>query len=276
MPKLSSVSSLRRHSVMFALTTIVFLSFGSLYYWHAKSVRLTYDGQTRRIFTQAPTLKEFLEAERIELGPDDYITPTLETPILHNTAAKITRVTREDIVDVSTGAATVTWQTRTRQNLRRIHVERGIADVTTEHIQIIKHDGIEVARARVSLRTAKVPFFTLHLLNKEGRPVKDYDLRAAKVHYMRATGYYVGEKTVPSNVTYLGYKLRRGLVAVDPKVIPLRSRLYVVGYGYAYAADTGSAIKGKRIDLAVKDKYEEARYNRKYVPVFVLETAPDW
>ena len=48
------------------------------------------------------------------------------------------------------------------------------------------------------------------------------------------------------------------------------------GYGYAYAADTGSAIKGLRIDLAVKDKYEEARYNRYNVPVYILEKSKSW
>jgi 3D (Asp-Asp-Asp) domain-containing protein len=93
---------------------------------------------------------------------------------------------------------------------------------------------------------------------------------------MRSTGYYVGERTVPSDVTFHGHKLQRGLVAVDPTVIPLGTRLYVDGYGYAYADDTGSAIKGLRIDLAVKDKYEEARYNRYNVAVYLLERKKTW
>lgn len=276
MPRLYSVSSARRHSVALALTAFVFLSFGSLYYWRANSVRLTYDGQTRRIFTKAPTLKEFLSEQQIALDTDDFITPELDTPILYNTAAKITRVVREEVVEISTGTPKITWQTQTRQNLRRIHAQRGMAEVTTKYLQIVKYDGIEVARALVSTRKTKVPFFTLKLLNKDGRPIKEYDLRSSKVISMRATGYYAGEKTVPGTVTFSGHRLQRGLVAVDPKVIPLGTRLYVQGYGYAYASDTGSAIKGNRIDLAVKDKYEEARFNRHHVPVYVLEKSKSW
>ncbi len=49
--------------------------------------------------------------------------------------------------------------------------------------------------------------------------------------------------------TAIGIPLQYGVVAVDPTVIPLGSRLYVQGYGLAVAADTGSAIRGDRIDL---------------------------
>src|SRR3990167_3865473 len=43
------------------------------------------------------------------------------------------------------------------------------------------------------------------------------------------------------------------LVAVDPKVIPLRTRLYIPGYGFAIAGDTGGSIKGDKIDLGFDD-----------------------
>jgi len=49
--------------------------------------------------------------------------------------------------------------------------------------------------------------------------------------------------------TRLGWKLQKGVVAVDPTVIPLRTVLYVPGYGIARAGDTGGGVKGKLVDL---------------------------
>lgn len=54
-----------------------------------------------------------------------------------------------------------------------------------------------------------------------------------------------------ADLCYLGLHLREGIVAVDPTVIPLGTHLYVEGYGYAVAADTGGAIVGDRIDLLI-------------------------
>jgi 3D (Asp-Asp-Asp) domain-containing protein len=262
--------------IILPLTVLLFLSGGSLFYWKSTSVRLIADGKTRRLFTKAHTLKDFLQEQHILLGPSDFVTPPLETPIGHNTAAKITRVTTEIFVNISSGPAVVTWQTRNRANLRRVLIQKGYAENLTKKIQLTKYDGLEISRAILYVKKTRSPFLTLTLLDREGQPTKQYNLLKCKTLRVRTTGYYVGERTVPGTVTYLGYKLQHGLVAVDPKVIPLRTRLYISGYGYAYAADTGSAIKGLRMDLAVKDKYEEARVNRYNVPIYILEKAKKW
>ncbi|HYG56960.1 MAG TPA: 3D domain-containing protein, partial [Symbiobacteriaceae bacterium] len=75
---------------------------------------------------------------------------------------------------------------------------------------------------------------------------------------MTASMYATGEPGVGA-ITYTGLTVRIGTVAVDPRVIPLGRLLYVEGYGYAVAADIGSAIKGNRIDLFTHD-YNEAAY----------------
>lgn len=73
-----------------------------------------------------------------------------------------------------------------------------------------------------------------------------------------------------SGVTASGIPARHGLVAVDPRVIPLGTRLYIMGYGPALAADTGGAIKGNKIDLCMEDYHEAMRFGRRTVEVYIL------
>lgn len=68
----------------------------------------------------------------------------------------------------------------------------------------------------------------------------------------------------------MGHQLKRGCVSVDPNVIPLGSRLYIEGYGYAVADDTGGSIVGNRIDLAMDSNAEALNFGRKDVVVHVL------
>ena len=73
-------------------------------------------------------------------------------------------------------------------------------------------------------------------------------------------------KVIPAN----GHRLQRGMVAVDPDVIPLGTQLYIEGYGYAVADDTGGAIVGNRIDLAMDSTSEAENFGRRDVVVYVL------
>jgi len=66
--------------------------------------------------------------------------------------------------------------------------------------------------------------------------------------------------------------MRHGIVAVDPRVINLRSEVYVPGYGVGLAGDTGGAIKGKRIDLGYDDDNLKLWY--RWVDVYLLTPVP--
>lgn len=70
--------------------------------------------------------------------------------------------------------------------------------------------------------------------------------------------------------TATGRKAEYGIAAVDPRVIPLGTTLYVDRYGFAIAADTGRKIKGFRIDLCFPTHREALRFGRKTVKVLLL------
>ncbi|TWT06209.1 G5 and 3D domain-containing protein [Planomicrobium sp. CPCC 101079] len=77
-----------------------------------------------------------------------------------------------------------------------------------------------------------------------------------------------------SGITATGINLKSNpgikLIAVDPSVIPLGSKVWVEGYGYAIAGDTGGAIKGNKIDLFVADQSAALAFGRKQVKIKIL------
>ncbi|WP_409344883.1 3D domain-containing protein [Paenibacillus sp. MBLB4367] len=96
-----------------------------------------------------------------------------------------------------------------------------------------------------------------------------------------ATGYSAGKESTgktPSHpeygITYSGVKVRKdtfSTIAADPKVFPLGTVLYIPGYGYGVVADTGSKIKGNKIDLYFKTKDQVyQQWGKKTVRVYVL------
>lgn len=71
-----------------------------------------------------------------------------------------------------------------------------------------------------------------------------------------------------SSTTATGMAAGFGVVAVDPQVIPLGSKLYISGYGQAVAGDVGGSIKGKRIDLGFETASKN--FGRRQVQVWLL------
>jgi 3D (Asp-Asp-Asp) domain-containing protein len=78
-----------------------------------------------------------------------------------------------------------------------------------------------------------------------------------------AVAYYLPGRTAS------GVPVRKGVVAVDPKLIPLGTRLYVPGYGLALAADVGTAIKGRIIDLWFPSTALARNWGRRTVTITV-------
>jgi 3D (Asp-Asp-Asp) domain-containing protein len=78
-----------------------------------------------------------------------------------------------------------------------------------------------------------------------------------------AVAYYLPGKTA------LGVPVRKGVVAVDPKLIPLGTKMHVPGYGPSLAADVGTAIRGRVIDLWFPSTVQARKWGRRTVTVTI-------
>jgi 3D (Asp-Asp-Asp) domain-containing protein len=143
----------------------------------------------------------------------------------------------------------------------------GTGGVRERTYRLLYVDGTLVSRVLVSDSLLKPPTGDALAV---GTSV--YQGGATNEFYMEATAYSPTVQETDGNpwMTASGMKSGRGVVAVDPKVIPLGSKLYVEGYGYAIAGDTGGAIKGDRIDVFFYSSGEMAEWGRRWARVFVL------
>lgn len=70
-------------------------------------------------------------------------------------------------------------------------------------------------------------------------------------------------------ITSTGKKLRKGIIAVDPKHIPMGSHIFVPGYGWGIAADIGGAIRGRHIDVCIPSRHMVGRWGRQKIKITI-------
>lgn len=152
---------------------------------------------------------------------------------------------------------------------------------TVTHIQLPQKMKVPGKSEPVSLPIAQE---YQQQINYRYVPKLDSDLSKLKAVEVTATGYFAGKESTGKNpdhpeygITFSGIKVKRddkslSTIAADPSVFPLGTVLFIPGYGYGVVADTGSAIKGKKIDLYFDTKdqvYKE--WGKKTVKVFIVK-----
>ncbi len=135
------------------------------------------------------------------------------------------------------------------------------------HVFLITcHNGQEIKREQIRTQVLVQPSNQVIAAGNSytvSRGGQRFDFREAKS--MEATAY-----TYTGNRTATGVYPAVGMVAVDPKVISLGTKMYIEGYGYATATDTGGAIKGNRIDIFLETYSQCMKWGRKTVKVYLL------
>jgi 3D (Asp-Asp-Asp) domain-containing protein len=248
------------------------------------------------------TVRDAIEACGLQLNNLDRIYPTPGTPAYNGQKIRITRVRAVTKSYTVTVDPDVRYQLTT--DLRPGHskvVQWGRSGLIELAERIWFKDGVVSGReklarkivrptqdkivalgARAQYMPGQVPYHNRYarayrLASRSGSPRDRIEsrqtgtLRAVRSVTLVATGYSPDPRENGGwSHTATGLPIGYGAAAVDPRVIPLGTKLYIEGYGYAFACDTGGAIKGHRIDLAY-DSYGAANSKgRRKVRAWIL------
>lgn len=228
-------------------------------------------GRSRTVTTNARTVGELLRGEKIVLDAYDRCEPSLNAALPSEKSVRITRIRVDQVAETTSIPHPVrhSYDADLRAGIRKIVVP-GKDGVRTTKYQDTYKDGQRVRRKVVATRSVaprtavvKVGLRGMQLASRGAVPHR-------RVISMVATGYGPTENGRWGNRTATGTRVGYGSVAVDPRVIPLGTKLYVEGYGYAVARDTGRAIKGRRIDLGFGSASEARKVGRRPVRVLIL------
>lgn len=244
--------------------------------WRAQPVVFAIDGREMRVLTAAPTVGEAVARSRVPVRVDDRLEPGRDQPIVAGMRITVTRVVRS----YQHWPEKIPFETVKREDMTmdigQTKVIQGGVPGSQERLVLVTYEGgRQVSVQELSKRVFREPTTAILRVGTAGTIVREgRTLRFLKALQVTATAYDPGPISCgasASGYTAVGLKATKGIVAVDPRVIPLWSRVYVDGYGFAVAGDTGSAIKGNRIDVCF-DTYDEAiHWGVKRVKVYILE-----
>lgn len=238
---------------------------------HAVPVTLVVGGTAMEVKTAEPTVGQALKSWGVEVDVNDRLDPALDTPI--TSGQKITVVKVEEKETKVKVKVPYTVQRRQDSNLElgqtRVD-QKGQEGVAEQLITQVWEDGKLVSEKVVSEQVVQAPVSEIVAVGTMGTISRGgTEYRYSRVIDAVATAYCPND--VGGSHTAIGIKPRRGIVAVDPRVIPLGTKVYVENYGQALAADTGSAIKGNRIDIFVDSQKEAVNWGRRKVKVYILK-----
>jgi 3D (Asp-Asp-Asp) domain-containing protein len=222
--------------------------------------------------TSAPTVGEALDLVGVELGPLDRTNPSPDQAVTDGLQIRVTRVSRCEAVEESAipSRTVVLAEPDMPAGFTKI-LSHGSDGLVRRIWRVWEKDGEETSRSLVSEETLAEATDTVVLRGTYGAPTRGGNWRRPLV--MTATAYDPGPRSCgryADGYTATGAKAQKGVVAVDDRVIPMGARLYIPGYGFAVAADRGSAIKGMKIDLCYNTYSEAIQFGRRKVKVYLL------
>ena len=257
----------------------------------AVNLKVLVDNKVLNISSAENDIALMLKAQKITLGPTDTILPSLKTNLTKGMDVVITRVKTKTIEEKEPiGFKTVIKNDKNVLKSKKSISQNGVKGEKSISIDVTYENGKEVARKVVNEIIVKEPKnkiivqgtkspITVSRGSYSKGTAKAVNISAApssgKTLTVKATAYWAFNG-VNNTYTASGRKAIRdpsgySTIAVDPRIIPLGTKLHVAGYGNAIAADKGSSVKGKYIDVYFNTRQEAINWGVKYLKVTILD-----
>lgn len=256
----------------------------------AVPVNIIADGKVTALKTYKNTVGEALEISGIKLGPKDKLDDlTCDDRIMSGMEIHVVRVKEDQVKErIQIPFKTIIKENNSMDAGAERLVKQGKEGLREKVYKIVLENGKEVSRTLLKQITVLEP--AARIIERgtvlSHKTARGEVFRYSKVINVRASAYSLtfketgkkpGDKYFGITATGMDLtKMQKGVIAVDPRVIPLGSKVYVEisgktrDYGYAIAADVGGGIKRDKIDLFFSDASITESWGRKKARVYIL------
>ncbi|MFE0504219.1 ubiquitin-like domain-containing protein [Peribacillus butanolivorans] len=246
----------------------------------AFSLKLVVGGNEKQVWSTSTTVADFLKQQGVKLNDLDRVEPGLVEKVEAKNTVNVIRIEKvTDVVEEPVDFAVITKKDDSLSKGKENIVKEGKDGLISKEYEVIKENGKEIKRKLLSEKVVNkkqdkvITVGTKTTVAQASRGASNVNSTSGKEIYVSSTAYTASCKGC-SGVTSTGVNLKSNpdakIIAVDPSVIPMGSKVYVEGYGYAVAADKGGAIKGNRIDVFFSSKNDAYRWGVKKVKIRVL------
>lgn len=247
-----------------------------IYIQRSTPVTFELDGRRVKTRTQAETVGDALTDLGVVLKDMDRVSPPLDAGLYDNIAIAITRIAEDVVVDEEIAPYETVFVPDPNLAIDAQEVlDPGANGITRTRYRVRYENGEEVGRVLEDTWVAQLPETRRiaygQLITPQTATVDGQTITYWRKLRMYATSYHPAALG-GSTRTYTGEPLTKGVVAVDPRIIPLRSQIYVPAYGVGNALDTGGAIRSRWIDLGYDDS--NFRSWSRWVDVYLLWPPP--
>ncbi|MEX2157792.1 MAG: ubiquitin-like domain-containing protein [Dehalococcoidia bacterium] len=231
---------------------------------HAQQMVVTLPEGKSIVYSLEDTVGDAIAASGIPMPADFRLDPPADTPVSAGIAVHVVGISQEQALEIERIESATVYEADPSLAYGQRRVVQGQDGVHYFQYNLVYENGEVVSRELASDWYDPEPADTIiYYSTADAAPapaqldVPD-GMNIVGSLSVYATWYNPASAGRPPSdpsygITATGVPVDRGIVAVDPSVIPLGTRLYIPGYGYAVAADTGGGIRGNVIDLGYPD-----------------------